>query len=565
MRFLRLISVHFAFVLFGIFLACKPEINNEKPADILFSGFVVDFTDNPIIANLTINGENIKVNKSGEFKVVVKPADRYILNIEARGYAPISKIYFMSAPAIKYKLKKTTTIVVNPAANILVTDNSSECETIPALTEDELLRLKETTPVLDHTGKVTGFGIPDDLFQQMKAYQDRTICNTGASVSIPANALQVPQGTEKVEVSISTIDIFSRDGMPGDWSVAGEERRFMQSFGAASITVELEGRPVQLKKGEFAEIIIPVDPLVFGSVKEIPKSIPFLYYNKKTGLWEEEGIAKFDPEKMAFIGKTSHFSEFNMDIFKTDPSCVRFCLDPTLEDPANIPDQMEIIIVDQDNGMLVTRTKAYTSPGTCLTGDYSGQFSGCGSALNLLYNLSNNEPLLLKMTKGGSLVSMAVIQTGDPASNLNSNNSVDCPYDDCYTIDNSYVDPCTGSGAVIMKPIASNTPALSSATDLSACTTSLTWHDPVAAGEPFDAGNFLIESSMDGTNWNTITAVISEIRAGLYTTDLSFNDTAGTGDLDCFNFYLIRVTYLNNPTPSNSTCIDLLTGCGSCI
>ncbi len=583
-RVTRLISSIF-FISIFMLTACGPgeKVEDDTPPEkepAYFTGIVVDYQNNPIEGVSVVgNAVSSTTGANGKFELKIPTTEKYIINFSKEGYAFVSKVFMGSRVNVTYRMKRSTVVKADPTQEIVVKDTVTECEAIVAIQEAEMERLKAITPVMNHLGKVVDFGIPDELFEKYNKYQKRETCNTGATVRIPANALAIPGNTgsffqdkKEVTVSVSTIDIFSQDGMPGDWSVRSQEQpRFMVSFGALTIDVTYEGKPVDLIKGQTAEVMIPIDPLAFGTSENIPPSIPFLSYNRESGLWNQDGEARFDKERMAYIGETSHFSEFNMDIFKSTPSCQRFCLDPDLELAANLPDELEVIMVDQDNGTVVTRKKSYSSGGSCLTADYPGQFSGCGSDLNLLYNLSNNEPMLLKMNKAGSTVSMVVVQTGDPAINLNPNNSVNCPYGDCCQGDATCVDACTSGGAPILKGIGTSNGTMTATTDIAGCKVVLKWYDPFAEtdGAPFVSSNFVIETTSGdpldpGTTWDAESTTVTEIRPGLYTAELTISESSGA-DLDCFALYFVRASYVNNPGPyTQHSCIDLSAGCSGC-
>ena len=557
-------------VLFIALIALGSCEQDEKPpkGGIVFSGTILDYRNNPIVnAELNINGASFKVNEEGKFEAGLDSADRFVVNMSKVGYGFISKIFFSSVKDKTYRLRKATMVSANPGNVIIVTDDQSDCEPRNMLTEDTLNYIRKSVPVLDHRGKVINVGMPDDLFEVFKQYELRDRCNTGATVRIPANALALPSGaTGDVTVSISTIDIFSLDGMPGDWSVGGQrEATFMVSMGAATVDVFYEGQPVDLKKGMKAEIIIPVDPTILETARQIPDSISFLVYNRKTGQWEQEGIGIYEPENMAYRSETSHFSEFNMDIYKVDPACIRFCIEPSLEGLLlSGSDKVEVIMNDADINMVVQSNRIYNSGGTSASG-----IIGCGMDLHLVYNLSPNTPMVLIITDnaGGNIKSLAVLVTGDPidGTDLNSNNTVDPPYDACCTPGPGVCeDPCEVGTVPIMDSWSANEPVLFGVKDDGTCTFTLHWFDPNVVGQ-LNQGVLYTITATEGTNSMNLSGItVSEIEpgSGFYSAVISI--CAGSSDLACNKNWTITVKHQFNPV-SNATCIPLLfVGCSTC-
>ncbi len=547
------------FLIWWFFLR-SPE-PGEEPSGPVFSGVVLDYYDKPIEeASIFINGAGFTTDENGGFSAEMDSAQRYVLNISKEGYGLISEIYYSGAPDQTYRLKRATVVTADPGAAITVTDTLKECEQRNLLEEEALESMKKTAPVLDHRGRVIDIGIPDELFESFKKYELRDNCNTGASVSIPANALSIPSGTSgNVSVSVSTIDVFSRNGMPGDWTVNRDRNTYMISFGAATVDVFYDGKPVELKKGMKATVSIPVDPLVVETSKYIPDTIPFLFYNRKSGLWEEEGYALLDRESLVYRAETSHFSEFNMDIYKVDPACIRFCPSPTLE--SNIvdnSDRVEVIMNDLDVNTLVTRSQTYL-PGSCTTTE-----SGCGNQMHMIYNLSPNTPMVLKIVSSASVVkSLAVLVTGD---GYGAADPFSCPYDACCGGGNACEDPCTGSSLPILDAWPSNSAVLTAVKDDVNCRVTFYWYDPTAADIPGDqSGGFSYNRQKNSEAWETDwsgPSNVTQLEPGFFSGEISICD--GASDIECFANWKFKVKFNLGGVESNVTCVNLLAGCPTC-
>jgi hypothetical protein len=54
-----------------------------------------------------------------------------------------------------------------------------------------------------------------------------------------------------------------------------------------------------------------------------PDVVPLLLYNDDSGEWERKGDAALLPDGSAYYARVDHLSAYNVDIFKTDPACMR--------------------------------------------------------------------------------------------------------------------------------------------------------------------------------------------------------------------------------------------------
>ena len=325
-------------------ISCKPKpgpvVENPEPEKkgVVFSGSVADPDGKPLEnPTIEINGVAVKPSANGEFRVPVDSAGRYVINISKRGYGLISKIFTGAAQKRKYVLIPGTVKLVDPAQPIVVTGGAVACS------GSDLRNVKwgnkkfESVPlVIDADGQLVDFGFPStELEQAFKALSSEPpACSPGATVSIPANALvssgnQAPPAGSKLAVSIVTVDLYSEDGMPGDWSFRNDKNQtsgYMQSMGAVMVDIYSEDGRVDynLREKMEATIKVPVDPLQRKLRKKIPESIPLLTYDTKSGYWMNSGLANLNAKDNYYEGKVTHFSAFNMDIEKTTPGCVRF-------------------------------------------------------------------------------------------------------------------------------------------------------------------------------------------------------------------------------------------------
>ena len=244
-------TVLFLFII-ALFFGCKPK---EKPSVIesLFSGTVVTTDGEPLPGVKVWIGEyETETAKSGSFKISVPSDRRYVLNIYKKGYGLVSKVSFTPVQDNKYVLTRATVQSFDATGPILLTDNQNDCFRIQFTNSPQITLNEDQIPVYNTNGELIGFGMSDELKNAFEYERNRTTCNTGVQVSIPAGALVDQNGndaTGEVSVAVSTIDLFSPDGMPGDFTVENERNVAMESFGAGSVEIFSGGNIYQLKAG----------------------------------------------------------------------------------------------------------------------------------------------------------------------------------------------------------------------------------------------------------------------------------------------------------------------------
>lgn len=107
------------------------------------------------------------------------------------------------------------------------------------------------------------------------------------------------------------------DMMPGGDLAAvrsqenGGEQVQLISYGMTKVDLKgNNGEKLQLADGKPATLTFPV-PEKFEN--NTPDEIPLWSFNEQTGLWEEEGVAKYDASLNAYVGTVKHFSWVNLD------------------------------------------------------------------------------------------------------------------------------------------------------------------------------------------------------------------------------------------------------------
>ncbi len=162
---------------------------------------------------------------------------------------------------------------------------------------------------------------------QKNVYSKATITSDGGEISVGKMKVKVPSGVvdklgREYKGEITT-EVFYLDpnnknfqaAMPGgdlEATRADNSSTFLKSYGMVEVTLTDEkGDALQLGKDSQAELTFPVPA---GMEKNTPDSIPLWAFNEDKGLWEEEGIAKYDAEAKVYKGMVKHFSWHNLDV-----------------------------------------------------------------------------------------------------------------------------------------------------------------------------------------------------------------------------------------------------------
>ncbi len=305
-----------------LFFSCKEKVTVTGSVTGINGETIPD-------AIIEVNGSEGKF-EGGKFTVKTPLADRYVLNVWAEGYGLGSKVYTELPKDPSILLTKATTQDFSTSGPIVLVDNVNQCYNSVKPQKWNPDPVKNIPTVYDANGRLIGFEMPESMKKAFEYYFGTPECNTGTTIEIDPGTLVDASGNPpppSVTVSVSTIDLWSPDGMPGDYSIIGQQPGYMQSFGAGTVDVYTKGskgKKFNLKEGATAKLIIPIDPGVLKLSKDIPKEMPFFVYDRKLGQWRREGSAVYDGEKRAYVKKVSHFSEFNMDLEKTNPACAKF-------------------------------------------------------------------------------------------------------------------------------------------------------------------------------------------------------------------------------------------------
>lgn len=387
-------------VLAGLLDSCQCERDKEDVFDpdkmVVFSGYVVNSDGAPITgAVVNVNGLETQTGEEGFFKFFPEIKETYLFSINAEGYGDIAKQY-KNPMFSRWVMSKATVATFDAANDIVLTDTEEDCPGSLSENASSINQAARVPLVYNADGQLIGFEMPAILKDTYEKHVNRNLCNSGVTVRIRGGSLRRNGSpvTGNVKVSVSTIDLFAPDGMPGDYSVSSEQTpMYMVSLGAGNITVTQEGEELQLDPKSPATIEIPVDPALRAD--SIPQRIPFLTYNEERGEWIQEGFASINEEGTAYVAQTTHFSSFNMDHTKVDPSCIRFCFEdgPSVPNPnACYPVEVTIPEISGIPKVLYFLVHA-TESSMCPT---VGNLPGCLN-LHFIRNLPNNRPIGIRV------------------------------------------------------------------------------------------------------------------------------------------------------------------------
>ena len=292
------------------------------------------------------NGDVIRKNVSvadqkGKFKIKVPKSASYTLNVSKKEYGLSSVNFraqapFESVPYQRVYLQKATVLEINPNNGGTVIASNLQSMGAMASNADWNTSPTGNLPlVLDGDGNLTGFMMPEQLRDPWQYQTSNNLMMPAARLSIKPNTIVDRSGSKppgNVRVAFTAVDLYAPNGMPGSNIAVNStgDQGPMQSFGAVIIDVFDDKQSYNLNRDEksYAELIIPVPDWQRRSKRNFQKTIPLLYYDEETGLWNEEGSAEFIDSLNAYKGVLSHFSAVNFDYIKTDPSaCASFWYD----------------------------------------------------------------------------------------------------------------------------------------------------------------------------------------------------------------------------------------------
>lgn len=360
-------SFGFAILITTLLLSC------EKTKMTPLQGQVVDNNGNAVSSGKAITyvwGEDGKKPKEvviefkdGKLSGQVPIGKKYVVNIRAKGFGLVSKVFYDQLPERKYELQQATLLTINPAVGGVISDTQNNCLGSLSFRANWSASPLAGVPLrVNVEGKVSEFGMPADIKAAYDYHAKEARCNNGIQVRIQPNSLTT---NNPVTVAMTEVNLFSPDGMPGDNSADfGNGPAFMESFGAFSIDIYDNKKDHNLNGKEGSEAIVILPAKLFGdTTQERLSSIPLLTYDEKSGIWKAEGVALFDKEANAYVARVSHFSAINFDLEKNDPACLRF--NDKEADSFDPPYRVELTVVPTGGTLPTVANRPITASDLC--------------------------------------------------------------------------------------------------------------------------------------------------------------------------------------------------------
>jgi hypothetical protein len=399
-------------------------VANES-GGVTFSGFVRSTSGDPVDgATIEIGGEKVAETKNGGyFSTLVHDANRYVFNIRRTGFAFYSKIYDAGVTGGRWTLTPATVVTVPDATHDIDVTNERKTDNCPG--PSSMRGDFATFPParrlawIDREGnpRAAPWCKPEDLPPAPWEVKFPRECGPGVKVHIPGGSLEDYSGhlvTANVTVSVSTIDLYSPEQMPGDYTVAQADgsKVVMQSFGAGVIDITAGDRPLRLRAPATAKVTIPVDRSQLAAGAKLPSTIPLLHYDEQAGVWRQDGEATLNGSE--YVANVTHFSPINCDTLKQNQSCVRLFMDA-------MPPSFEIEITVPQLGNAAPKM-------------FQRHIDNSVVHEEALYNLPNSKNIVVAAyTVPSTLLGTYVIDTGPTQENPAQNQPSGPPYLACHS------------------------------------------------------------------------------------------------------------------------------------
>lgn len=484
--------------LLWIALGCSLLFSCNKPRtnEIEFGGMVVNSKGKALDSvEVELQGTIVNTSKTGEFRIKSSgKSSSYVLNFSRKKYGFVSKVYTDSKLNLIVTMAKATEVSIDlrtfDGEVIRVADTAPETTPPPAVNQQSADALASVPFVYDEHGTLIDFKMPTALAAGGQGLGNFARPVRGAVVEIPKAGIDLPGENTRIDVSIQTIDTYSPDGMPGNNQVnLGGCVGYMNSFGAVNIELKQNGKPLNLRKGFKARVIVPVDTISILTGKAIAETIPFLTYNRVTGLWELNGYAQLNKSKSAYEGMTEHFSSFNMDmVIGTGASCYQIC--------------------NKLNATTYTDQKIEVSAPYYHFYNLGAGDCECstGGDAHVIINMGPYTPCGVRVFNGTTLLSTFVFIAGPPAA------SGACPYNGCgasVEINDTFRQEYVNSNKLGMCHAQLAFPQRTSTGSAASYPIKLTWLYEASFAAATVNESFEIQDSTNGTTWTSLATITS--------------------------------------------------------
>lgn len=364
--------------------ATSRTVINVGPDEMLFTGTVFNRATHAPVATATVNlnGVTTSTDANGRFQVKVPDTGRFVLNASKPGFALTSRIFYARATDIQVPLDPAQISTIDGATGGKVSIKVVGCE-----------------PKGNDIQANVGNDCPKQEIGVLSfAFGPGALVSGGTPFT----------GTATIEAF--QFDLTLPNAIPGDQSATfkGADAR-LQTFGAFHVQPrDTSGNPLQMAPGKSVDVSMPIHPLALASA---PAKIPFFRYDEGSGLWVEHGeLVRVGNN---YVGKITHFSEFNADSTFTTSSCMKIQLD---QGPGGFPAS-------------VTLNASYTNPAV---GNFNHPNTVVNDTVNpiVIERLVPNQDFHLQIsdTATHALLQDVLLNSGPPVS---VPFPVPYPYDHC--------------------------------------------------------------------------------------------------------------------------------------
>jgi hypothetical protein len=300
------------------------------PNENVFSGHVFNRVTNAGVAgaHVSVNGTAVTADASGNFRLSVPDAAKFVLNVTRTGYALASQVMANRVVGIQIPLDPARTGTVSGSAGGSISVGAgSGCDCACGANggrDDEhfhiLVEIPETRIDIRHgDGKDGGGG-------QCKVGAAGASGGGALSVTFVPGSFVSKAGTAytgMVSVEAFQYDLSQPNPIPGDFGgVFGGKPMRLGSFGAFHLLPrDSTGQPLAMAPGKHASVSVPIQP---GQLAVAPATIPLFHYDEPTGQWLEDGT--LTRVGNAYVGEVAHFSVFNADTVFPGGACVKVLL-----------------------------------------------------------------------------------------------------------------------------------------------------------------------------------------------------------------------------------------------
>lgn len=185
---------------------------------------------------------------------------------------------------------------------------------------------KEAPVTSGRTTQITVGLFADQVSTTFNAAQGASFSTNGASVVIPANAVQTAAGTAysgTVQVGSSYYGpdtVAGVQAFPAPYEgVSAGVRSPLITAGVIEVKLsDASGNPLQLKTGSTATLTYPAN-----SVNAAGSAIPLWYYDESAKVWVAEGQASRQSNG-SYVASVSHFTLWNLD-YKGESATLQGC------------------------------------------------------------------------------------------------------------------------------------------------------------------------------------------------------------------------------------------------